>query len=131
MKLDPLHLVDVCIYVVVLNLAFQFVPDMIAETFAMSLLTAVLLKLVVEAVLKVKKSVLARRAAASTGFQRVTSVAMLVLILPGSKFVILWLEDLVFGDAVSLGGFWSVTILVFALTFARKGVRLILAPTVR
>lgn len=69
------------VYVVVLNLAFQFVPGMIAETFAMSLLTAVLLKLVVEAVLKVKKAVLARRAAASTGFQRVTSVAMLVLIL--------------------------------------------------
>lgn len=131
MRLDPLHLVDVFVYVVVLNLAFQFVPDMIAETFAMSLLTAVLLKLVVEAVLKVKKAVLARRAAASTGFQRTLSVGMLVLILPGSKFVILWLEDLVFGDAVSLGGFWSVTILVFALTFARKGVRLILAPTVR
>jgi hypothetical protein len=43
---------------------------------------------------------------------------MLVLILPGSKFL-LWLEDLLFGDAVSLGGFWSVTLLVVALTGAR------------
>lgn len=131
MRLDPLHLVDVFVYVIVLNLAFQFVPDMIAETFAMSLLTAVLLKLVVEAVLKVKKAVLARRAAASTGFQRVISIAMLVLILPGSKFVILWLEDLLFGDAVNLGCFWSVTLLVFALTGARWGVRQLVEPTVR
>lgn len=130
MRLDPFHLVDVFVYVVVLNLAFQFVPDMIAETFAMSLLTAVLLKLVVEVVLRVKKAVLARRAAASTTLQRVTSVAMLVLILPGSKFVILWLEDLVFGDAVSLGGFWSVTLLVFALTGARWAVRHLLARPV-
>lgn len=131
MRLDPLHVVDVFVYVVVLNLAFQFVPSMIAETFAMSLLTAVLLKLVVEAVLKVKKLVLARRASASSTLGRATSIAMLILILPGSKFVILWLEDLLFGDAVTLGGFWSVTILVFALTFARAGVRLLLAPPVR
>jgi hypothetical protein len=123
MKLDPLHLVDVFVYVIVLNLAFQFVPGMIAESFAMSLLTAVLLKLVVEVVLKVKTKVLARRAAASTTLRRVTSVVMLLLILPGSKFVVLWLEDLLFGDAVSLGGFWSVTLLVFALTGARWAVR--------
>lgn len=101
MRLDPRHLVDVFVYVVVLNLAFQFVPGMIAESFAMSLVTAVLLKLIVEVVLRVKKAVLARRAAASTTFQRVVSVAVLVLILPGSKFVILWLEDLLFGDAVT------------------------------
>lgn len=130
MRLDPLHLVDVFVYVVVLNLAFQFVPSMIAESFAMSLLTAVLLALVVECVIRVKKAVLARRAAASTTRQRAVSFAMLVLILPGSKFVILWLEDLLFGDAVSLGGFWEVTLLVFVLTFARKGVRLLLPPTV-
>ncbi len=131
MRIDPRHLVDVFVYVVILNLAFQFVPDMIAESFAMSLLTALLLKVVVEGVLRVKKAVLARRAAASSTLDRVTSVAMLVLILPGSKFVVLWLEDILFGDAVSLGGFWSVTLLVFALTGARWAVRQVMAPAVR
>jgi hypothetical protein len=33
----------------------------------------------------------------------------------GSKLVVLELVDLVFGDAVSLGGFISVTLLVVAL----------------
>ena len=94
-----------------------------SESFATSLLTAIMLKVVLEVVLLVKKSVLSRLRAASRPLQRATSIAMLVLILPGSKFVLLWLEDVLFGDAVSLGGFWSVTLLVFALTGARASVR--------
>lgn len=92
-------------------------------SFATSLLTAIMLKVVLEVVLLVKKSVLSRLRAASRPLQRAASIAMLVLILPGSKFVLLWLEDVLFGDAVSLGGFWSVTLLVFALTGARASVR--------
>lgn len=128
-RLDPLHLVDVFVYVVILNLVVQFVPGVLSESFAVSLLTAVMLKLVLEIVLRLKKLVLTRLRDASTGLRRATSVVMLVLLLPGSKFVVLWLEDLLFGDAVSLGGFWSVTLLVFALTAARWAVRALLAPT--
>ncbi|RKS89526.1 hypothetical protein DEU37_1842 [Microbacterium sp. AG790] len=128
MRVDPLHLVDVLIYLVILNLTAQFIPSVIAESFVVSLATAIMLKLVLEGVLRVKKAVVARLRAASTGARRVTSIVMLVLILPGSKFVVLWLEDLLFGDAVSLGGFWSVTLLVLALTAARAGVRRAIAP---
>ncbi len=123
MRITPLDLVDIFVYVVVLNLVAQFFPGVVSESFATSLLTAIMLKGVLEVVLLVKKSVLSRLRAASRPLQRATSIAMLVLILPGSKFVLLWLEDLLFGDAVSLGGFWSVTLLVFALTGARAGVR--------
>lgn len=128
MKIDPLHLVDVLVYLVILNLTAELVPGVITESFAMSLATAIMLKLVLEVVLRVKKTVVARLRAASTTARRVTSALMLVLILPGSKFVVLWLEDRLFGDAVSLGGFWSVTLLVLGLTAARAGVRRILAP---
>lgn len=128
MKIDPLHLVDVLVYLVILNLTAEFVPGVITESFAVSLATAVMLKLVLELVLRVKKRVVARLRAASTAARRVTSIVMLVLILPGSKFVVLWLEDLLFGDAVSLGGFWSVTLLVLGLTAARAGVRRVIAP---
>ncbi|QRY41187.1 hypothetical protein JVX92_02625 [Microbacterium hominis] len=128
MKIDPLHLVDVLVYLVILNLTAEFVPGVITESFAVSLATAVMLKLVLELVLRIKKWVVARLRAASTAARRVTSIVMLVLILPGSKFVVLWLEDLLFGDAVSLGGFWSVTLLVLGLTAARAGVRRAIAP---
>lgn len=121
--IDPLHVVDVFVYVVVLNLAAQFVPNVIAESFAMSILTAVLLKLVLEGVLWLKGRVVARLRAASTLLGRIGSIVTLGLLLPGSKFVLLWLEDLLLGHAVSLGGFWSVTALVIVLTLARWGVR--------
>ena len=126
--IDPLHIVDVFVYVVVLNLAAQFVPQVIAESFALSLLTALLLKLVLEGVLRVKTWVVGRIRSASSVLRRIVSIAMLVVILPASKFVVLWLEDFLFGDAVSLGGFWSVTLLIFALMGARWGVRWLLEP---
>jgi hypothetical protein len=40
---------DVFVYVVVLNLAVQYVPSVISETFTLSLMTAVLLKVALEA----------------------------------------------------------------------------------
>lgn len=52
-----MDLVDVLVYVTVLNLAVEYVPAIIAETFSVSLLTAVLLKVVLELVVRVKKRV--------------------------------------------------------------------------
>ena len=43
-----------------------------------------------------------------------------------SKFVVLELVALVFGDYVSLGGFWSVTGLILVLLLSRLGVRRLL-----
>ena len=54
--MSPLDLVDVLVNVVVLNLAVQFVPSVISETFTLSLLTAVLLKVVLEVVVAGKGS---------------------------------------------------------------------------
>ena len=48
---------------------------------------------------------------------------MLLLVLAASKLLVLELLDLVFGDAVYLGGFFLVTLLVLTLTLARAAVR--------
>ena len=45
------------------------------------------------------------------------------VVAAGSKFVVLELVDVVFGDAVSLGGFIPVTLLVVALLVSRAAVR--------
>ena len=47
----------------------------------------------------------------------------------GSKLVVLELVDLVFGDAVSLGGFVPVTLLVAVLLASRSAVRRLLDDT--
>jgi len=51
------------------------------------------------------------------------------VVAAGSKLVVLELVDLVFGDAVSLGGFIPVTLLVVALLVSRAAVRRLVYDT--
>jgi hypothetical protein len=125
----PADVIDVFVYVVVINLAVQFVPAVISETFTLSLLTAALLKVTLELVLLLKHVVLARLRAATTPVARTTSALMLWAVAAGSKLVVLWLIDLAFGGSVSLGGFIPVTLLVIALLVSRAAVRRLLYGT--
>ena len=123
-----MHLVDVLVYLVVLGLFVQFFPAVIAESFAVSLATAIILKLALEAVVAAKTRILRRFRAATTSLVRVVAAIALVATGAGSKFVVLWLTELLLGDAVHLGGFFQVTLLVFTLIAARALVRRIINP---
>jgi len=118
--------VDVFVYVVVLNLFVEYLPRVISETFTLSLLTAVLLKGVLEIVVAAKNRVKARFRQAATPVGKVAAAALLWVVLFGSKFLVLEVVDLVFGDRVSLGGFFSVTGLILALLLSRAVVRRLL-----
>ena len=122
-------IVDVFVYVTVLNLAVQFIPAVISESFTMSLLTALLLKVVLEVVVALKDRVKSRFRAAPAWWGKVLALVGLWLVLVGSKFVVLEVVALVFRDYVSLGGFWAVTGLILALMLARFGVRTLLVTT--
>jgi hypothetical protein len=119
-------IVDVFVYVVVLNLFVEYFPQVLSETFTLSLLTAVLLKGVLEVVVLAKDRVKARFKAATTPSGKVVAGFLLWLVLFGSKFVVLELVDLVFGSSVRLGGFFSVTLLILVLMVARAAVRRLL-----
>ncbi len=123
MRIRPVDLVDVLAYLVVLGIFVELFPEVITESFLMSVLTAVLLKLVLEVVLRAKKAVVKRIRSADSTAVRAVNIAMLALLLPGSKFVMIELVALVFGDAVHLGGFFQVTALIIALTLAQAGLR--------
>lgn len=125
-RLDPLHVVDVFVYTVVLGLFVEFFPRVISESFVFMLLTAVLLKGVLEVVRLVKKALL-RRVRESGRVSRVVSAATLLLLLPGSKFLVLMATEFLFSGEVRLGGFWSVTVLIVSLMLARGGVRWLFA----
>lgn len=126
LRTRPGDVVDVFVYVVVLNLAVEYVPQVLTEGFTVSLLTALLLKLVLEGVVVVKGWVLARFRAATSRAGRVLVGLLVWVVAAGSKFVVLLAVDVVFGEAVSLGGFVSVTLLVVALLLSRAGVRWLL-----
>ena len=111
---------------VVLNLAIEYTPSVISESFTLSLLTAALLKIALEVVIALKGEILTRLHAADTRRAKLAAAVSLWVVAAGSKLVVLELVDLVFGDAVSLGGFITVTLLVAALLGSRAAVRRLL-----
>lgn len=122
-RAHPADIVDVFVYVVVLNLAIQYLPQVISENFTLSLLTAVLLKGALEVVLILKGALLAQLRGATHRLARAALAVALWVVAAGSKFVVLWLIDVVFVGAVSLGGFLPVTLLIVVLLLSRAAVR--------
>ena len=120
-------IIDVFVYVVVLNLAVEYVPSVISEGFTLSLLTAVLLKVALEVVIFLKGRIVVRLKGAGSRWAKAGTALLLWVVAVGSKIVVLELVDLVFGDQVSLGGFVSVTLLVVVLLLSRSAVRSLLA----
>jgi hypothetical protein len=118
--------VDLFVYVVVLNLFVEYLPSVLSETFTASVLTAVLLKVVLEAVVAAKTRAKRRFKQALTRSGRVAAAVLLWLILIGSKLVVLAVVDVVFGSRVSLGGFVPVTALIITLLLSRAVVRRLL-----
>ncbi len=118
--------IDVFVYVVVLNLFVEYFPKVLSETFTLSLLTALLLKVVLEVVVFIKERVKTRFRRATTRSGKVVAAIMLWVVLVGSKFAVLEAVDAVFGDRVSLGGFVPVTLLILALLVSRLAVRRLL-----
>jgi hypothetical protein len=126
MRANPADVIDLFVYVVVLNLAVEYLPSVISEGFTLSLLTAALLKVALELVIQLKSRILALLRGATTRRAKLAAALLLWVVAAGSKLVVLWLVDIVFGDAVSLGGFVPVTVLVVALLVSRAGVRRLL-----
>lgn len=118
--------IDFFVYVVVLNLFAEYFPKVISETFTLSLLAALLLKIVLEVVVAVKDRMKLRFRQATTRLGKIVAAIMLWLVLVGSKFVVLEVINGVFGNRVSLGGFFPVTLLILALLVARLAVRRLL-----
>jgi hypothetical protein len=126
MRARSADIIDVFVYVVVLNLAVEYVPSVISEGFTLSLLTAVLLKVALEVVILLKGRIVVRLKAADSRRAKAGIGLLLWVVAVGSKLVVLGLVDLVFGDKVSLGGFVSVTLLVVVLLLSRSAVRSLL-----
>ena len=118
--------VDVFVYVVVLNLFVEYLPVVISETFTLSLLTAVLLKGVLEVVVARQEAggdeVPPGRHADRQGGGRDPGLGGPVrqqVPRPGGRRARL-------RPRVSLGGFFSVTALIVILMLSRAGVRRLL-----
>jgi hypothetical protein len=92
----------------------------IIESFTVSLLTAVLLKLLLDSILGLEHRVRAWFARRSGAGWRITGLATTWAILFLSKFLIIEVTAIVFGNQVKLGGFIEVVALVIAMIAARR-----------
>jgi len=90
----------------------------IPHSFYISILTAVLLKLMVDAVKGLEQAVSAYLAARSDAVWRAIRFVAVWLILFVSKFVILEAVNVVFGDHVELGSFIEIAAIIVTMLAA-------------
>jgi len=114
---------DVLIYVVVLNLFVEYVEKVVIDSFTISILTAILLKVLLDLILGLEHRVAHFFEAHPGNLSKFLRIMSTWLILFLSKFLILEAVDLVFGDHVELGKFVHVLSLVIALMVAREVVQ--------
>lgn len=101
--------------VVVLNLLVEFVPSIVIDSFYISILTAVFLRLLLQVAIQLEHRVAAFVRARDSKTVRVLGRLAMFLILFASKLLILELVDIVFGNHVDLGGFFEIIAIAVAL----------------
>ena len=107
---------DVLVYTLVLNLFVEYWDAIVIDSFTISVLTAVVLKIMLDLLTSVEHSVKTffDRFSKALGFLSMWVVLFL------SKFVILEVIDIIFGEHVELGGFLNVVVLIISLMVARE-----------
>jgi len=107
-------------YIVVLNLWVEFNDAVVIDSFVISIITAAVLLLLLVVILGLEHRVKAWFEAREGTAYKVIGTASTLLILFLSKFVILEVIDIIFGDHVALGHFVDILILVLLLIVAQK-----------
>lgn len=114
---------DVLVYTVVLNVFVEYSDAIVIDSFTISILTAVLLKALLDVIAGLEHRVAAYFRAGEGTLYTVLGYASVFGILFLSKFVILEVVDIVFGEHVDLGHFIDIILLIVAMIAARLIVR--------
>ena len=110
---------DVLVYTVVLNLFVEYADAIVIDSFTISLFTAAVLKVLLDLLTMVEHHV----SGFFSRFHKVLGYLSMWVVLFLSKFVILEVIDIIFGDHVELGKFLDVVVLVLSLMIVRELVR--------
>lgn len=107
---------SVLVNVVVLNLFVEFADEVVIDSFWISVLTAVLLTTMLGVLAKFEQRI--HHYFFEKHSWRLAGVIAIWLVLFGSKFLMLEIVDIVFGDHVSLGHLLEVILIVVAMMIA-------------
>jgi hypothetical protein len=120
--------IDVLVYVTIINLFVEYIESMELDSFTISILTSIVLKLVLEGVHYLQhkfKHYFCDVRGAEQRYWKLVGAFFIWLVLFGSKFVILWIDETIFPDKVDLGGVKLILVLSLALMIAEKVLRLL------
>ena len=112
--------VDILIYTLVLNLFVEYVDGVVIDSFTISILTAVLLKVVLVLLTGAEQRIHGYFGEKGTAGARVIGAVLIFGVLFGGKLLILEVVDVVFGDEVDLGHFVEVVALILCMMVARR-----------
>ena len=111
---------DVFVYTVVLNLFVEYVDSIVIDSFTVSLLTAIVMKVMIDLINLAVDQVKDYFGDKGGGLAKVLLVLSAWAIMFGSKIVILLVIQVIFEEDVDLGGFVNVLLLVVAMMVARR-----------
>ena len=98
---------------------------MVIDSFAITILTAFVIRMLLQATLALEHRAAELCGALPGLLGKVLRIASAWLILFASKFVILEVIDIIFGEHVELGGFLMVLGLAAAMIVAEKAMRMV------
>src|SRR6476620_9383195 len=116
---------EVLIDIVVLNLFVEYVHTIVIDSFWISVLTALLLKLAIDAVKGVERRVAGYFRTKQGLVWRALGLIAVFSIVFLSKFVILELVNIVFGDHVQLGHFIEIVAIILTMLVGSALLRLV------
>ena len=109
---------EVLLDIVILNLFVDYTHTIVIDSFSISVLTALLLKLSIDAVKGLERGIAAYfKAKDGRGWRAIGLVAVFSILFL-SKFAILELVDVVFGDHVELGHFVEIVLIILTMLIA-------------
>ena len=109
----------ILVNIVVLNLFVEYVDGVVIDSFTISLLTAVLLKVMLVLLSRLEEPVSEYFRSKGTAAAKAVGVVAVLAILFFGKLLILEAVNFVFGDDVELGHFLEVVLLILAMMVAR------------
>jgi hypothetical protein len=107
---------DVLLYVCILNLSSEWVRNIHIERFSISLFVAVVLKLVLNAIQAMEHHI--KHLVCDVWNRKLIGAFCMWLVVFSSKFLILWIDDVIFRSQVELGYFWEILILSLVLVLS-------------
>ena len=114
---------DVLLCIVVLNLAAELVSNIVVERFSISIFTAIVLKLILDAIEWIEHHL--HDLICVQWERKLLGALAMWSVTFSSKFLFLWLDDVVFGDYIELGYVWEILILSAVLVAVEKIARIL------